>query len=419
MARSTDGQATVLAADVPVYALGFADAKHLFYVGGGGSGRSGVSNHIVRAPLTQKSAELQLGHGATLRAAGDLKLAPGEDAPMCLAVHPRDAALVCGVNEEPARLAQGNNHLRTYTYEVSTRPAARAEAAAELEVAIRATRALPSLRIRDAEHYQKTACFSPDGSLLAVGSSNGEVQLHRYPSMEPVWTHPYVLARGEEVYDTDFSHDGTQLVCATAAQLVVLSTAPRTSEEQGSLVAAARELQRIDRVFVGSQHGAFRAARFGRGKTDVGSRDRLFALVNAAPSRAAKTRASYVVAWEADSWRLLGSRKVSSRPGTVLSVSPNGRLLAAGTSDLCISVLQARTLRSLLRADKVHDFPPTCLSFTPSSRAIVSGSADSTVRLQVLPSGLVPKLSISDEILFVVFLVFAVLLGVLVLHVWD
>lgn len=48
-----DGQAAVLAAGVPVYALDFADPTHLFYVGGGGSGRTGVANGIVRATLTR------------------------------------------------------------------------------------------------------------------------------------------------------------------------------------------------------------------------------------------------------------------------------------------------------------------------------------------------------------------------------
>lgn len=47
----------------------------------------------------------------------------------------------------------------------------------------------------------------------------------------------------------------------------------------------------------------------------------------------------------------------------------------------------------LLREENVHDFPPTCVAFAPNSRALVSGSADSTVRVRVLPSGMVPKLS--------------------------
>lgn len=311
---------------------------------------------------------------------------------MCIAVHPNDACLVCGVNEEAPHMVDGNQHLRTFAYEATTRPAARAEARAELAVTIRATQAKRSLEIRDPEHYQKTATFSPDGALLAVGSSDGKVQLHRYPSFEPVWSTPADVGGGKEVYDTDFSQDGTQLLVATASKLAIVSTAPKTVEVQGAVQTTPRVLQTIEGATIGSLQGAFRAAKFGRSIGGVGTRDRVYALVNAAAPKGAKARASYVATWDADAWKLLGARKVASRPGTVLAVSPNGRLVAVGTSDLCISVLQARTLRPLLKATHVHDFPPTCLAFSPNSRAMVSGSADSTVRLQVLPHGLLPKL---------------------------
>lgn len=270
----------------------------------------------MRAILTQKAAQVQLRNGAALRAAGDLPLSAHEDAPMCVAVHPHDATLVCGVNEPADQLAQHNAHLRTYTFDAASRPAARADAGADAEVSIAPARALPSLGIADAEHYQRTATFSPDGALLAVASSDGKVQLHRYPTLEPVWTHAFAVPGGDEVYDTDFSHDGTQLVVTTGTQLLVLSTAPQTSEADAT--TAPRVLQTIARVTFGTLRGTFRAARFGRGSGDAGTRGRLFALVNT-PAQD-KTRASYVVAWDADTWKLLGSRRIAKRPGTVLSV---------------------------------------------------------------------------------------------------
>lgn len=266
------------------------------------------------ARLTQKAAHVELRTGAALRAAGDLPLSAHEDAPMCVAVHPHDATLVCGVNEAADQLAHHNHHLRTYTFDTA-RPSARADGAAE--VALAPARAVPSLGIADAEHYQRTAAFSPDGALLAVASSDGRVQLHRYPSLAPVWTQPYAVPGGDEVYDTDFSHDGTQLVVATGAQLLVLSTAPQTTEADGT--TAPRVLQTIARVSFGTLRGTFRAARFGRGTGDAGTRSRLFALVNT-PAQDAKTRASYVVAWDADTWKLQRARRVAKRPGTVLSV---------------------------------------------------------------------------------------------------
>lgn len=246
---------------------------------------------------------------------------------MCVAVHPQDGSLVCGVNEEPARVAQGENaHVRVFGYTTTTAPAARADAAAgraELSVTITPRAAVPSLGITDPEHYQKTATFSPDGSLLALASSDGKVQLHRYPSLEPVWTSATsAVPGGKEVYDTDFSHDGTQLAITTAAQIIVLSTAPKTTEEGGVLTYTPRVLQTIENANIGSaQRGSFRMAQFGRSTgLSVGTRDRLFALVNTTPAPGSKTRACYVAAWDADAWKMLGARKVSNRPGTVLAV---------------------------------------------------------------------------------------------------
>jgi len=50
----TRAKHSALATDVPVYALGFLDNAHVAYAGGGGAGRSGIANAIVRvrsAPL--------------------------------------------------------------------------------------------------------------------------------------------------------------------------------------------------------------------------------------------------------------------------------------------------------------------------------------------------------------------------------
>ena len=44
---SPPAQAT-LATGVPVYALSFVDNRHFVYAGGGGAGRTGVANVIVR-----------------------------------------------------------------------------------------------------------------------------------------------------------------------------------------------------------------------------------------------------------------------------------------------------------------------------------------------------------------------------------
>lgn len=73
----------------------------------------------------------------------------------------------------------------------------------------------------------------------------------------------------------------------------------------------------------------------------------------------------------------------------------------------------------------MHDFPPTCLAFSPDSRIIASGSADSSIRTSLLPPGLIPKHSalvhavltsaISDELLFVVFVILVLAAAVVIM----
>ena len=111
-----------------------------------------------------------------------------------------------------------NDHVRVYTYE-----------ARDGQVRVQPKTAAPSLALKDPEHYQKTCTLSPDGRLLAVASTDGQVQLHRYPSLEPVFSpHTGVLSLGEEVYGTDFSHDSKLLAVTLASRIVLLSTTPRT-----------------------------------------------------------------------------------------------------------------------------------------------------------------------------------------------
>ncbi|PKI83736.1 hypothetical protein MVES_002305 [Malassezia vespertilionis] len=270
---------------IPVYAIGFSNDMHIFYVGGGGAGRSGVSNAI------------RGDNALTLHPAGEFKLRGDEDAPMCVTVSPSSDALVVGINSAADIVRGGENrHLRV-----------------DLHVDIRERSALASLGMADPEQYQKT------------------LQLHRYPSLEPVWSSTQdTFTSDEEIYDTDFSQDGTQLACTTQSKVVVLSTSPRTKEKGGVLTYTPRILQTIDSATIGtSERGAFRMAKFGRTKTmDVGTRDMLFTLVNTAPSKDAKARPSYIVAWNADKWQITAIRKVSQRPATVLTVSPDGRFVA-------------------------------------------------------------------------------------------
>lgn len=356
---------------MPVFAVAFLGDAHVVCAGGGGAGRTGVANAL---------AAFELVRGApALVPSGEITLARDEDAPMCVAAARGAHTLVCGINSAAAALARGENDaLRVFAYTIHEPAGARADKTqgeAHAPVSFAPVRAARSLAITDGEQYMRACAVSPDAHFVAVGSSDGRAQLHRFPSLEPVWGSDRALfADGDEVYDADFSADGTLLALTTPKAVVVVTTAPKGAAEP-------RIIQTLTEPGIGrGTRASFRAARFGRGA----ARHRLYTLVNTA----GRSRASYLSAWDADKWRLERTRRICSRPATVLAVSERGDALAIGTSDLALHVLSTHArCAPLVRVANVHDFPPTCVAFSPSGTHVVSGSADSSLRLIELPAG--------------------------------
>lgn len=146
--------------------------------------------------------------------------------------------------------------------------------------------------------------FSSMGHLLATASSDGRVrhaalpltqlQLHRYPSLLPVWSD--VVDLGEEIYDLDFSQDATQLAVTTASKVVIVSTTPKTSADERTF--SPRIFQTISQMTLGAtQRGVFRTAKFGRGPLlNRSTKHMLFMLVNASATKSSKNRPRYVCA---------------------------------------------------------------------------------------------------------------------------
>ena len=414
-------------AKIPIYSVGFVQDDVIVYSGGGGAGRSGVTNAVVAARV-DLSAQ-------TIHKLDELKLSRDEDAPMAMAVNPAKSQLVCGINSTPDDMKQGNNQpIRIFDYSLqrpssvedkadssSEKGKARQQLAQdETKLELHFAKAVSSLHLRDPDEYLKVASFSPNGRMLAVASTDGQIALHRYPSLSAVWNDagepsssalaaaqdkdtsisiPSHDFQNTEIYDADFSHTNTHVVFTSSSKLVVYATEPFSDSDptqasaNGDATTHAAEgyaqtIQTIKNPALGGKGPcSFRAARFGRG---TASKEKLFTVVNAAPACGkgpkAKIRKSFVTAWDADTWDLIETRHVSDRPVTVFDVSPDGNFLAYGSSDLSIGVLDAKTLRPVLKILHAHDFPPTCLKFNLASNLLISASADNTLRVIPIPT---------------------------------
>jgi len=70
---------------------------------------------------------------------------------------------------------------------------------------------------------------------------------------------------------------------------------------------------------------------------------------------------------------------------TCFDISPDGRFLAFGSSDLSIGILDASTLIPIVTILKAHEFPPTTIKFNPTSTLLMTGSADNSIRIVNVP----------------------------------
>lgn len=284
-------------------------------------------------------------------------------------------------------------------------------------VTISSSKSAPSLPLNDAaEGYVRRLALTSDGRQLVSASTEGSYAVHAYPSLEKSFD-PSTDFQGEEIVDADFSPDGTQLVVCTGRKLKVFGTYPDPAKAEeaedgeqanGSSPGSKQPpvWQTIQNPALGGEGGCeFRAVRFGKARasriaaeekvegaappstSSSGSSGKLFTVVNAKRSSGgSKKRKSFLSAWSLSTWDLIETRQISEKPSTVFAISPCGRYLAYGSSDLSVGVINARTLRPVMRILDAHSFPPTALAFSPEGGWLVSASADNTLRVVRMPT---------------------------------
>ncbi|KAI0751449.1 WD40 repeat-like protein [Daedaleopsis nitida] len=347
----------------PVYSCAFVTPSEFVLGGGGGQSKTGIKNKL-RLYHVEGDAKLEL--------VDELELASGEDAPMSMAAHPETNGIVGGINSsEDALKDSPNQNCRVYNIK-------------EHKISLAETRSTLELKGAD-DDYQRVTVFSPHGKLLAVGGTR-DLTVLSYPNLALVAL-PIHIDKGE-IYDAAFST--TTLVVATTVNLLVyaLPSANEDASEKQPSPVALELLQTIDRpTLPGKDAGSsFRSVRF-----HPADEKTLYSVSNTVPPRTrtkSSPRRAFVCKWNTDTWQLTKVRQISDRGVTCFDISPDGKLLAFGSSELTVGVLDSTTLAPLLTILKAHDFPPTTIRFSPTSGMLVSGSADNTVRIVTVPSNL-------------------------------
>ncbi|KZO98030.1 WD40 repeat-like protein [Calocera viscosa TUFC12733] len=388
----------------PVYSLAFVSDARLVVGGGGGASRSGIKNQLRVYEVDRPNL--------ALKQLATLELESGEDAPMTIAapLSPNTSAhIVCGINSAAARMAQGENeNCRVYAVgdeKLVEERRAQTISGRDGEVyQVRVGRLIGGGRLM---HEQKVTAFSPDGTLVAAGSTDNAVALLQYPSLEPA-CESLKVADGE-LYDVSISDKHILLTASSHLELYLL---PAKDKKGKGKLELEKRIERPTFKGVTPDKVVFRAARFSPTQPD-----RLFTVLNPSGGARSKTRGakqptnSYVCKWDTTTWTVKRSRLVDSKPVTVFDVSADGKLVAWGSSDLKIGVLDAKTFAPLLQILKAHEFPPTALKFSPDAALLVSGSADNSLRLIQVPSGRPSSTFPTTTVLLVILL--AILIAVL------
>ncbi|KAG9085265.1 hypothetical protein FS749_004579 [Ceratobasidium sp. UAMH 11750] len=347
----------------PVYSLGFITDEKLLLGGGGGATRSGIKNKLRLYEVDAASAKIDL--------VTELELEKDEDAPMSMAVDHQGGTAICGINGSMEKIEEGTNpHCRAFSVEIKE----------ETKPLIKFERSTQLVKDKNPEAFQKVTALSKDGTIIAAGSSDGkpfnQVTLVAYPNLDRA-SDAFTIPSGE-LFDADFSLDGYLVVTSTTNLYVF---APSSEPSKISPSTAPLQLSLIQTLSPPSSrpNSSFRATRWSPSSPRIA-----WSVLNTTAG-AAKDRRAWVLRWDVaeggKDWTIARMAKATTRPITVFDVSQNGRLLAFGSSDLSVGILDAHTLAPLLTILRAHEFPPTALRFNPSGTLLASASADNTLRI--------------------------------------
>ncbi|XP_075634867.1 SEC12-like protein 2 [Castanea sativa] len=303
-----------------------AQKSYIVLAGGGGEGRSGIPNAVLLVEFDFTAKSLSKNPVS--------KFVTDSDLPYRMAVHPRGDGVVCSFPKS----------CRLYVIDE--------EKSEEIKKLVLNRSDKELTRLEDVGQ-QLALKFNNEGSALAAGGEDGNLRVIKWPSMEVILDK---AGAHKSVKDVDFSPDGKYLVSLG-------NSGPATVWDVTSKIAVASLSKENDEVFC--------FCRFSE------SNDMNQVLYIAAVTG----KGGSIVTWDTKTWKRMGSKTVVRDTISAFSVSPDGKLLACGTTQGDIFILNSSSKQVQTIVRKAHLGFVTALSFAHDSRALASISLDSSARV--------------------------------------
>ncbi|GMY18135.1 SEC12-like protein 2 [Fagus crenata] len=303
--------------------------NYVVLAGGGGEGRSGIPNAVF----------IVLFDSATNALSNDpvARLVTHSDLPYRMAVHPGGDGVVCSFP----------NRCRWYVID---------EYKSQEVNETRLTLSDKVLTPLEDVGQQLALAFNYEGSALAAGGEDGKLRVFNWPGMDIILNE---ADAHKSVKDVDFSPDGKYLVSLG-------NSGPAKVWDVTSEKGPVSLPKENDEVFC--------SCRFSKGN----DMNRVLYIA------AVTGRGGSIVTWDTKTWKRIGSKTVVRDTISAFSVSPDGKLLACGTTQGEIFILHSTSqlVQSIVR--KAHLGFVTALAFSHDSRALASVSLDSSARVTLI-----------------------------------
>ncbi|KAJ4840600.1 hypothetical protein Tsubulata_021435 [Turnera subulata] len=308
------------------------DAPQPYYAvlaGGGGEGRSGIPNAVLLTRFDPASNSLSPQPVA--------KRETGSDLPYRMVVHPGGDGLICAMP----------NSCRYYEWD-------QVKDGDEQKLDLKPSEKVLS-PLEDVGQ-QLALAFNSDSSVLAVGGEDGNLRVLKWPSMEVILNEAQAHT---SVKDLSFSLDGKFLVSLGGRgpgrvwDVTSATSVASLSKENDEIFASCRFAQANDNTPI-----LYTAAITGKGGS--------------------------IATWNTSTWKRIKSKNVVREPISSFNVSPDGKLLAIGTAQGDVTIINAASMQNQMMVKKGHLGIVTAVAFSHDSRALVSASMDSSARVTLV-----------------------------------